>query len=390
MPSNQIRWAQRPLVVKNIGNRIAVTAMAALATASLTACGGSEEPNAPVAGVADAVNAATDTEVELQETLNRLVIDCMEGKGFDVHPLYLTDLDMQGGTDREYKQLIGSEPPYKSDLPSLEKAGKEGFGNSKYFDPDIDIKAEKEKASEELGEDDPFYAESESYQEEYEKAQNGEEYYEFSRQSFEADDPKTSEDAPMVGGCTAEVNKAVYVKPTKLDEDEGGGEFYGIAKPDAITDFQAQLDLFQTDKLLDSRDKLYKCVEAEGYPYFEYTEGLGLGFARYVDGFYADTANGPGAQSTGSGDGGQGEVTEKSDVELPPGAPWEFDKAYEEEKAFAVVVATCADDTGFRKTAKSEWDGAMVQLASDNEDEIFAWHDDLKSALEKAQQLLGK
>lgn len=350
------------------------TAIAALA-AGLAACGDDDvdgkDKTSEADSVTDALHESVTLATELQTAVNRLVVDCMEDQDFNVHPLWLT----QPVTPEHSlsASVLGDKPPEFYEIPTLKDAKKEGFGSNVLSDPDgAGFESEPE-------EDDPYYEESEKYQDEYRKAQYGDEYVEWMA-GKESDDNEGLPPAPLEGGCTGEVSKVVYGEPVQPDpdtEDENASPYYGIAMPE-VGDGSRQRELYETAEMLDARDGLSKCIEDEGYPYFEYNQDYGFDLIVYVDRFYKMYS------------GKLADNDDVTDYQLPKGAPWEFDEAFEAELAFATVVAQCADDTGFRKTMNDSWDAALGQVAVDSEEEIFAWHDNLQSTLEKAQDLIGK
>ncbi|GAA4908531.1 hypothetical protein GCM10023223_27740 [Stackebrandtia albiflava] len=339
---------------------------ALLAATLLTACGGDEPEESALDSINEAVLDAMRLEAELQGVVNRLTVDCMTDAGFDVHPLELTQDPTEWLEDGQ--SITESEPPGLYEIPvSVAEAEEIGLDIGRYNDPDFDWDAyEEEQGGPEMGPD-PFWEEmSDAYREEYEKARYGEEYYEY----MYSEDPETYDDQaepPAEAGCAGDVRGRI--------SDATGTEDGYVEWPDSLNDWEAQIEMYETEAVLTAQDDWSACVEDRGHPYFEFKDGS-LDMWSYVNSFYE----------------GMGEMVDETGEEPahepPPGAPWPFEEAYAKEVALAVDMAECSDETGLRETLQTEWDNTMETMAVEHQDEIFAWHDKLETALAEAQKLL--
>jgi len=348
----------------------AVAAGVLVAGVMLSACGGESTESNEVDQINDAVNNAMKLESELQGVTNRLIVDCMADAGFDTHPLDLTEDPGAWMANEEYRPLVGSEPPGSYDIPTLDEAKKRGFDIGRYNDPDFDWEAEEEENSYATTED-PFWEMNEKYIEEYEKARYGEEYYDLMWSDDPESFPEEEDEWPDEGGCTGDANAAI-ASATGIDGDK-------LEWPEGMNDWEAQVERYQSEALLDAQDAWAACVEDRGHPYFEFTDGW-VNMWDYVSMFYEDSGS-----VRVSEDGEEGPA-----YDPPPGAPWEFDEAYAKEIEMAIDVAECADESGLRKTMETEWNKTMEAIALENKDAIFAWHDSLEKALEAAQSVLSE
>ena len=65
---------------------------------------------------------------------------------------------------------------------------------------------------------------------------------------------------------------------------------------------------------------------------------------------------------------------------------YEGKKAF--ETAFAVELAECGDETGYREIQKQAWLESQEAFYSSIETEIFAWQEQVNSILAKAQEVI--
>ena len=331
----------------------ATVAGAMVAGVLLSACGDgssadSDEPG-DVSSINEALLSALTMERQISDVTNRLVIDCMADAGFDVHPPDLT-YDSTAELEAESYQppLSGSDPLGMAEFPTVDEAREHGIGFSEKFAPDYDWEAEGGGPNPHS--DDPFYEMSDEYVASYEKARYGE-------------TTESGEDTET--GC----GDQVHAELTTVT-----GHQMGVpSAPEGVYDWEAQLNLYETEALYDAQDDWSACMEERGYPYFEFQTGtadLRSYVATFHEWYDPDTFDSV--------------IT----YEPPPGAPWGQDEALAREIDFAVDVAECADETGIRDTMRSEWDAAMASISLEYSDIIFAWYDEMEIALEAAQTLL--
>lgn len=335
-----------------------VAALAATA-GLLSACGGDPaEPEAEteVAGYSDelgtALAEAFEVELEVQEVVNRLLIDCMAEAGFEVHPFYLSAPPQSWETEFNAYPTVGSAPPGVRDLPvTVEVATEVGldlgvnYGPDKPFDNNVG-------PNDHL---DVYWSEmTKQYRTEYEIALYG-----------QTDEERYSPDASdePLPGCESTVYESVgFVK-----ED--------VARPVVLDGMSIGSDAYETEEVLMAWDDWTVCVADRGHAEIEYRNGS-LDLWNYAALFY---------------DNMSGAVNPDGQTfDAPVGAPWPYDEALEKEIAFAVDVAECADEGRLRDIAQTSWDEVMRSFAVDHEADIFAWHDVLKDALAGAQAVLSE
>ncbi|MGH8793903.1 MAG: hypothetical protein ACRDXX_14820 [Stackebrandtia sp.] len=378
----------------------------------LAACGDEEKAKSPVDEVTETMASAEKIQMELEGVINRLVVQCLEDEGFDVHPAWMTadPSETYGDSEEEEEESFLGEPTESYEIPTVEEAKENGLDETR--NPEYDPEEDEDSGMAELDEDDPFYEMPEKYQKDYEIAQYGEEYYENMYEEPEEGEEggEGPEEWPVEGGCTGEVNESVYGEP--VEDEEEGGKYYGVEYPDFWGEEGDELTKrYETDAVIEAREKWATCVEERGHPYFEFVDGY-LDLWSYTDLFYEEedySYEDYKEEMEGASDdeelmseeefdemmseedsmgSDEGEGEEAPQYEAPEGAPWPDDEAWEKEKEFAVDIAECAEDVDLHKTAEKEWDKVTEEVAGEVSEEVFAYHDELEDALEKAQDLV--
>lgn len=329
---------------------MALAALTALAAAGCSEAEPTEEDR--INGLAAAVAAAADTQIELREGLDRMVRACMEPLGFDVHPVTLE-------TDETYTiQLIGSLPPDAGLIPTATQAAETGMNG--LVAPGAPPSQSTNDTTEE------FEAQSEDYRAAYYAGLYGIEW--------------EGDTGGRVGdGCHREVNETAFAEATGFDPSGLGTEHWQPPLPEAF-DAATRYSLYETDELVTARAAWAECMIGLGRPGFDLGDReVANDFAAYVDLLYHEPE----------------QVEDRYDIDLehwefapPEAAPWTGDEAFEQEKLFAGDVARCGEETELTTAMAESWNAAVRQIAIEYEDEIYAWQDDLESALGLVQEAL--
>lgn len=332
-----------------VRRRIAAISIAVLAAAGCTQKGPDEESR--VDGLTAAVAAAADMQIELREGLDRMVRDCMEAEGFDVHP---TALD----ADETYAvQLLGSLPPDAGLIPTPAQADELGMnGLTAPGAPPSQSTSDTTEA---------FEAQDEEYRNAYYESLYGSDW--------------SDAGGPVGDGCHREANATAFADADGFDASGLDTAHWQPPLPEAF-DSEQRYSLYETDDLITARAAWVECMIGLDRPGFDLNDREVLNdFAAYVDLLYQEPE----------------QVEERYNIDLehwdhtpPEGAPWTGDEAFEQERLFAGDVAQCGEETGLTTAMAESWNEALRQMAIANEEEIYAWRDDLESALALVQEAI--
>ncbi|QSB06385.1 hypothetical protein [Natronoglycomyces albus] len=310
----------------------------------------------------------------LSLTTSRMERQCMEDEGFFVHhepPRTEEDFYVVYATP-------GSPPPQIADLPTSQEAAERGLGIKDQW---IEYSAEDFRHSEIAPEE--FVAQGRGYGEAYWETMNGHEQPDHSDLTPEEILELQEADPVAFGGCRGIVASQIY--------GVGAPGLEGI-EPDDITSASAappvpeglnlvayELD-FPTREANEVHRAWDECMTDRGHPSFPELYGMWA----YVRSFYPDP---PGTGSEQPWDIGQ---FDHLSVPPPADAPWDFDEAAEREIAFALDVASCADDVDYRAIMQHEWDQLTAAIVLEHETDIFIWRDQMEAALNQAQIALAE
>ncbi|MCH7232215.1 hypothetical protein L0U85_15320 [Glycomyces sp. L485] len=73
---------------------------------------------------------------------------------------------------------------------------------------------------------------------------------------------------------------------------------------------------------------------------------------------------------------------------LPDDIPADFDDKRAYEADIAVDFAECGDETGYRQTATEAWEAAHAEQYAAIEAETYAWQEEMRADIERAQDLI--
>jgi hypothetical protein len=75
--------------------------------------------------------------------------------------------------------------------------------------------------------------------------------------------------------------------------------------------------------------------------------------------------------------------------EHPEDMPEDYEGQREYEIEMAVDFAECGDETGFREAAATAWEELLAERYQALEQDLYAWQDEMRTALDRAQDVLG-
>lgn len=374
---------------------------------ALAGCSGGDADDKPT-GAKEAWLEGNKLDAELDQTVTRLVRQCMEAKGFTVHPF--------GGTDGELWVFNPEEiisPEQQGPRLTVEEAQKNGYGmdprgqrgkgpegegptDSASSEPEIsgsDGPMPGESGEILPGGEDPsaFYNLPEADQDKYyialegvnrqkiqeedwkKREQDGTAAIE-SKRDYEEPDYPTFEKIVLpdgtkrqypTQGCAAEVNAKIFA--------DGMGdyletEYYALDKFSMVI----WQELSETAEMQALDASWADCMAGRGF------DGLAK-----PDDAYQKASELYWGKPTETDDGMkivESQPEQKSDEEL--------DKAREKEISLAVAHAECAAETGYDEARTQMLKGALDTYLVDQEARLFHWYEYVKASLSTAQDLL--
>ncbi|MEU6249357.1 hypothetical protein [Glycomyces sp. NPDC047010] len=388
--------------------RTAGALCAALALSAAAACSGGADPADGPEGAGEEfdedrlvtmVNESARLLYELEGAENRIIRNCLEDAGFTVHDeFWFTTYEPD-----EQEALFGAED-WGSWLPSSEEAALYGLGNwafsaegaddpeyaayreyKGYLDDDAAALAEgggganlpDNSAFEALDPQEQYDWHVAFYGEAIAIEENGYLIGEDHTQSDDADEDLDFGDdfdyvQPEPGGCQREMIDALYGDLRLVEDPEG--QAYRTAnwawRPDNPMDDAASIDaagIAYDEAMVPARTALIDCLEGKGRAGWEFDEEGSLPLTDYFYELY------------------DGEVDVHDHPDLPDDAPSDYEGKKEFEIAFAVDLAACGDETGYRETATQEWADSQNDHYLSIETAVYAWQDEVRGILEAAQ-----
>jgi hypothetical protein len=393
-------------------------AAAALAVTSACGFGGGDEDSSDEARLLDMLNEGYRLESEMAKMEQRLVLKCLEDKGHTVHD----EWEMQHWGDYEQKQLIDWYP-VDDFLPKREIAEKWGFGQWANSEDAWDSPEAEEYQKERWGDDEDddnwtepdnsafealpkeqrydwyvaYYGDEkaseqydwilmdeedwEDFDEEDWDLENGEDF-EGDRPGGELDFDEEEYVEPKPGGCELEMIQALYGEPELVEESWGEETWtywsYRPERPGEEDDWE-ELQFAYRDRIIDQEEKFLDCVYDKGRGDWEFDENGYLGIWYFWEQvYYGDELD--------YGDWEPDWVV----PEVPADMPTDLEGRKDYEIAMAVDFVDCGDESGLRESAVEAWEETQISYYLAVEEEHFAWQQQVKDVLEKAQDLLGE
>ncbi|WP_335986028.1 hypothetical protein [Glycomyces sp. MUSA5-2] len=425
------------------GTRGAAAAAAAAAVLALTAgCGmlglGEDAEESDADRLVEMLNESNRVDAELSAAEFRIVEQCLEAEGYTVHEPW-----MMQSYEPEEQESLTDYYPHETFLIDPEEAAEYGFGqwaNSPdgWEDPAAEdyYAAEEEEYEDEGTWEEPDSTEWDALSPEdqygWYVAYQGQEYAEWqygtaqdyadmmngegewaedaveepSSDSTEEED--TSDEAveeegsidfeeddmgpePKPGGCQLEMIEALYGEPELVEETyegEGGAEesyTYWTYRPEnpAWAD-EAMWEDIEADyaaKMADLQDELVECITGKGYEGWEFDQYNSLPVYEFFNTLYYQNAS----------EEEQDMMLGDTEAVVPP-LPDEAGDSYEEWKAYeiqtAVDFAACGEESGYADASEKAYEDAHVTAYAAIEQDVYAWQEDMRDAISKAQELL--
>ncbi|GAB3646289.1 hypothetical protein [Glycomyces tarimensis] len=400
------------------GKRAAGALLAATALGATAACGvfgGESEEADDETRLVEMLNESYRLDAELTAAEYRIVQQCLADQGHTVHDQW----EMQTWEPEEQESLT-MYYPYEEFLPEPDMAAKWGFGQwsnaEEAWESDEAEEYQEERWGDEEGMNQPdvdnseFEALSPEEQFDWYTAYYGEayaqEYYSWAldpegeegdegeltdeelaenAEEGEIDLESESYDEPKPGGCKLEMIEALYGEPRQVTDDEVEGETYSYwewrpAYPESEQDWE-EMTLNYRAAVQDQEYDFLDCIAEAGYGGWEFDEYGGLPIWQFFEPVYFEEDGASGVARSGAGD-------EPEVPEAPSDLPSDFEgkKAWEIEMAVAFVE--CGESTGYGEAAKQAWEEAELEHYLAIEEEMFAYQEDLKASLEKAQDMI--
>ena len=394
--------------------RAAGALCAALALAAAAACtddsGGGDGSGPEGAGevfeedrLLDMVNESSRLQYELESAEFRIIQNCLERQGFTVHDqMWFTAAEPE-----EQEALFGVED-WGGWLPEPDEAAEYGLGTwstteDGQSDPDLDAYREYKGFVEDgMAEGDaaggggPDNSEFEALtpEEQYdwyvafwgEATAAEENAYLLGEDRPDATDGGSTDGEidlgedfdyvqPEPGGCQREMIDALY-DDLQLVEDPEGGEYrtanWSWRPANPMDDFASidEANVAFRDQMAAVEGELVDCLAERGRPGWAFDEEGSLPLSDYFYELY------------------EGTVDVHDHPDLPDDAPTDYEGKKEFEIAFAVELAECGDETGFRDTATQAWADSRNDYYLSIETVVYAWQDEIRSILTTAQEVI--
>ncbi|MFD0556666.1 hypothetical protein FB566_1911 [Stackebrandtia endophytica] len=370
-----------------------LTAGACAAALALTGCAAAEPAATEEADpLQAALYEAADLFDELVDVYYRVMISCMEGRGYEVHSPSLYSGAMQWSVDAD----LPENPPGYADIPTVAEADENGFGVGQRFEPSA-------RYQDTAFADMPF-----EYQDAYYRDLYGDDVVDNlspdhgaftgdadgqivqdidASLASMADEGRHGSSDWTAGGCYAEITDQIFVEPPedRLADYSGGLPGLGY-RPDIYAGGRSTEEYEVA--VQEVRDEWAGCTADRGHDYVELTPSTNE-LRIYVSLFYQSVSDylKPFEEvPAGMGDTYREQVRNSP---IPDGAPWPYEQAFEHEIAYAVDAAECGEEVGLRETLQVEWDAAFERVSDEFEVQVFSWLEAVRDALGKAQALLG-
>lgn len=385
-----------------------IGAAALAATAACTEAGGDvpeasgESEAVDAAGLLEMANENVRLAKELEAAEDRVIADCLEAQGFEVHD----QRELGQNEPYELASLVDMYPTAEF-LPEADIAAEWGFGwwaqTAEMFDSEETQEYYAEAFPDPFA-DEPVFdnSEFESLPDDERRAWSvafqGEEAtaaLEYTGEPTEED--VSSEDgsldfgdgetpsAPKPGGCQLEMIQALYGEPKQVELDLDGGYLVWEWRPEQpVVDYEA-IEAEYAGRMTGAEAGFLSCIDEAGYPGWEFDESGRLAMHDYSAMLYTGEPFDPGAPP-----GEEPPVdTSPPAPDLPDDVPDDFEGKRAYEVDMAVAFAACGDDTGYRGAATSTYDAVVAEQYAAIEVETYAWQDQIRDYTVKAQELIA-
>jgi hypothetical protein len=387
---------------------IGATALAATAACSESGGDAADEATTEgeavdAAGLLEMLNENVRLSKELDAAEDRVIAECLEAQGFEVHDMR----ELGQHEPYEFDSLVDFYPT-ESFLPEADIAAQWGFGwwaetaemfdsqetqdyyAAAYPDPFADEPVFDNSEFESLP-DDERRAWSVAYQGEEVTAdlegtgapsEDGSSSSEDGSLEF-GDGEMPS--APKPGGCQLEMITALYGEPKQVELEVEGGYLVWQWQPEQpVVDYDA-IEAEFAGRMTDAESGFLSCIDEAGYPGWEFNDTGRLAMRDYYSMLYTGE---PFHEDVPPGEEAQVD-TSPPVPDLPDDVPDDFEGKRAYEVDMAVAFAACGDESGYRETATSTFDEIVAEHYAAIEVDTYAWQDQIRDYTAKAQELIA-
>jgi hypothetical protein len=392
--------------------RLAAGLIGAAALAATAACteSGGEAPEegaeaevaVDAAGLLEMANENVRLSKELDAAEDRVIADCLEAQGFEVHD----QRELGQNEPYEVASLVDAYPTADF-LPDADIAAEWGFGwwaqTAEMFDSEEtqDYYAEAYPdpfADEPVFDNSEFESLPDDERRAWSVAYQGEEATAAMEYTgAPSEDEESSEDGslefgdgetpsePKPGGCKLEMITALYGEPKQVELDLEGDYLVWEWRPEQPGIEYEAIEAEYAGRMADAEAGFLSCLDEAGYPGWEFDDSGRLAMHDYSAMLYTGEPFDPGVPP-----GEEAPVdTSPPAPDLPDDVPDDFDGKRAFEVDMAVAFAACGDDTGYRETANSTYDTVVAEQYAAIEVDTYAWQDQIREYTVKAQELIA-
>lgn len=393
---------------------------AALALTAACGFGGDEPTQSDEDRLVDMVNESARLDAELSAAEHRIIVNCLEEQGHTVHDAYT----MEQWEPQEMDSLT-YEYPHESFILSKEDAAEYGFGawaDAEGSDPEESqayYEHQEEQYEDEYDEnyEEPDNSEFEALdpQEQYdwwvayygeEKAAEWDAYLldeNYGEEGMPEDGVATEEPGadgaivledeeyvePKPGGCELEMIEGLYGEPELVEHEGESAEeswtewSYRPENPEYGSETMWEdIQLAYLDKIGDLPYDFSDCLAERGHEGWEIGEGGYVPTWEYFYQIYWDESQ----------EDMYGDMEGYEAPELPP-LPDDLPSSYEDKKAYeievAIAFAECGEELDYATKSTEAYDQVHIDAYTAIEEDVFAWQEEMRDAIEKAQEMIG-
>ncbi|MEV3934816.1 hypothetical protein AB0K52_02375 [Glycomyces sp. NPDC049804] len=336
-------------------------------------------------------NESVRLSAELEAAEDRIVKACLEKQGFTVHDPW----EFRSEAQAERETFLDA-PPYVWFLPTVEDAQRRGFwqwtrlatpqaaedGDALYAEWEA-FQAEIGWESIEFGEEEQEHVEFFSLPDEEQfawyVAYGGQAWAEWLHADLiggdQADGSPGGEDEGVVipvGGCRLEMIAAVY------GELEEGEDEYSVRPGQPDGDWTRMKERY-AEETEDAEVAFLDCLVDRGQDGWEFYEGEILVHSYLVEAGEGEYAHYEYPDAGVRWPDPPADVPDADDV----------DGWIEFERDLATDFAECGDESGYREAAAHGWEQAQLRYYLDIEGAVYAWQDEMRDLIAKAQDAIG-
>ncbi|MEU6859262.1 hypothetical protein AB0B28_10385 [Glycomyces sp. NPDC046736] len=386
--------------------RAAALSLIAAAALATTACTESSDPNTQTAAeggtvdpsqLVEMVNEGLRLEQELTAAEYRIITECLEAQGFTIH-----DQRYVGQNNLYEVESLVDHYPTSEFLPEADAAAEWGFGWWAEQDSESDeAQAYYEEAfdfpwdDEPVFDNDAFESQPDADRRAWAVAYHGEEMVADLEGTGEASGGSAedgelefeggTQTGPKPGGCLLEMIESLYgdLRQVEIDPESGSMTWQWELTAPSI-DLDAVTERYAADTA-EAQEPFLSCLAEGGHPGWVFGEDGRLAMSDYSSLLYTGEIY----EEEWLGDGPRPADTTPPVPDLPGDAPTDYEGQRAYEIDMAVAFAACADDTGYRETADTAYETILADQYAAIETETYAWQEEMRQLITKAQEIIG-